>query len=147
MFRWSIQRCGATSNLLIEHFYQLTAALMSHCNSDLWIELLPLVLLDIRKALNENLQCAATELFICSTLWLPGSNQYVSHLKSTIQELHVLPVGSTQSSMVYIGLYTCRPHPVRSPFTIKYHKINNVEIWLNTHSVEFKASKYWCTCL
>ena len=44
-------------------------------------KLLPLVLLDIRKVLNENLQCRTAELFTGSTVWLPGTKQYVSHLK------------------------------------------------------------------
>ena len=60
-------------NGIIERFHrQLKAALRVHTSTANWTEILPLILLCIRSALNTDLQCSATELVYGTILRLPG---------------------------------------------------------------------------
>ena len=62
------------ANDLVERFHRnLKAALKAHTQPDRWHETLPLVMLDIRTTVKEDLQyCTSSELVYGTTLKLPG---------------------------------------------------------------------------
>ena len=61
------------ANGLIERFHrQLKASLKCSSNSIKWTESLPLMLLGIRTAVKDDLQCTTAELFCGTTLRLPA---------------------------------------------------------------------------
>ncbi len=61
------------ANGLVERLHrQLKAALMAHSPQSQWIEALPLVLLETRSALKEDIACTSTQLVYGTTLRLPG---------------------------------------------------------------------------
>ena len=120
-----IQRIHTTAyhpiaNGLVERFHrQLKAALKTYPIPERWTTSLPMVLLGIRTALKEDLQCTAAELVYGTTLRLPGEffttsrdsvepSSYVSTLKSSMQHLQATPTRPAQRS-VYISpaLSTC----------------------------------------
>ncbi|KAL7636460.1 UNVERIFIED_CONTAM: hypothetical protein RMT77_013235 [Armadillidium vulgare] len=58
---------------MVERFHrQLKATLAAHPHSERWTEALPFVLLGIRSAMKEDLQCTSAELVYGSPLRLPG---------------------------------------------------------------------------
>ena len=71
-------RCRTTAyhpcaNGLIERFHrQLKASLRALPDSNKWAEALAMVMLGIRTALKDDLQCTAAELVYGTTLRLPG---------------------------------------------------------------------------
>ena len=94
------------ANGLIERFHrQLKAALKAQPEPSRWADSLPLVLLGIRTAFKEDLNCTAAELVYGTTLRLPGEffatgkdtemptdhGAYVTQLKSTMQRLQAVP--------------------------------------------------------
>ena len=61
------------SNGLIERFHRhLKAALKCQTTPNNWVSLLPMILLGIRTAVKEDLQCTTAELVYGTTLRLPG---------------------------------------------------------------------------
>ena len=93
------------ANGLIERFHrQLKASLKCSSNSIKWTDSLPLVLLGIRTAVKDDLQCTTAELVYGTTLRLPAEfftstitstddpSTYVTRLKSTMSKLKPLPV-------------------------------------------------------
>ncbi|KAL7641867.1 UNVERIFIED_CONTAM: hypothetical protein RMT77_007741 [Armadillidium vulgare] len=61
------------ANGMVERFHrQLKASLAAHPRSERWTEALPFVLLGIRSAMKEDLQCTSAELVYGSPLRLPG---------------------------------------------------------------------------
>ena len=61
------------ANGLIECFHcQLKASIKCSSNSTKWTDALPLVLLGIRTAVKDDLQCTTAELVYGTTLGLPG---------------------------------------------------------------------------
>ena len=98
------------ANGLIERFHrQLKASLKAHPNPTQWIESLPLVLLDVRTQLKEDLKCTAAELVYGTTLCLPGEffddskaeatpdpTSYVTRLKRMMKVLQATPVRKQQ---------------------------------------------------
>ena len=103
-------------NGLVERFHrQLKAALKAQPNADNWVENLPMVLLGIRTALKEDLQCSTAEMVYGTTLRLPAeffdsssSNQldpvnYVAKLRSTMQQLRATPPHRHSRHKAYIS--------------------------------------------
>ena len=97
------------ANGMIERFHrQLKAALKCHPQPDKWTDSLPLVLLGIRTALKQDLQCTSAELVYGTTLRLPGAffspasctaedpANYVQSLKSIMQNLCAVPPRANQ---------------------------------------------------
>ena len=93
------------ANGLIERFHrQLKAFLKCSSNSAKWTDSLPLVLLDIRTALNDDLRCTTAELVYRTTLCLPDefftttSNScddpasYITRLKASMSQVKPPPV-------------------------------------------------------
>ncbi|VUZ51983.1 unnamed protein product [Hymenolepis diminuta] len=94
------------ANDLVERFHrQLKAALTAHCSPERWTEALSLVLLGIRTAFKDDLNCSAAEMIFGVPLKLPGeflspSNNsfwpnplnYVQRLRSHMQNLQALPI-------------------------------------------------------
>ena len=90
------------SNGLIERFHrQLKASLKAHPTPTNWIDSLPMVLLGIRTALKDDIQCTTAELVYGTTLRLPGEFldcsqndnivdplSYVAQLKTAMQQLN-----------------------------------------------------------
>lgn len=88
------------SNGLIERFHrQLKASLKCSSNSIKWTDSLPLVLLGIRTAVKDDLQCTTAELVYGTTLRIPGEfftstatstddpTTYVARLKANMSKL------------------------------------------------------------
>lgn len=61
------------SNGMIERFHrQLKASIYARCNSNNWYEEIPLIMLGIRVAVKEDLNCAPAEMLYGQTLRVPG---------------------------------------------------------------------------
>lgn len=72
------------SNGLVERFHRsLKQALKCH-RTDRWTEVLPLVLLGLRSAYKQDLQCSTAELVFGSTLRLPG--EFLSPTAKSVEE-------------------------------------------------------------
>ena len=97
--------CHPIANGLIERFHcQFKASLKCSSNLAKWTDSLPLVLLGIRTALKDDLQCTTAELVYGTTLCLPGefftttSNicddpaSYVTRLKASMRQVKPPPV-------------------------------------------------------
>ena len=111
------------ANGLVERFHrQLKAALKSQPNPTHWSDSIPMVLLGIRTALKEDIQCSAAELVYGTTLCLPGEffdntqddmttdpAAYVTQLKSDMRRLQATPTRPQDSRKVHIHpeLSTC----------------------------------------
>ena len=129
------------ANGFIERLHrQLKIALKSHANPTCWVESLPLILLGIRTALKEDIQCTSAELVYGTSLRLPGDffdltndtapadpAAYVRNLKCTMQGLKATPVRSHPERTVQISnaLATCthvfvRHDAVRKPLQPPY---------------------------
>ena len=93
------------TNGMVERFHrQLKCALKAQTNANLWIEVLPLVLLGIQTSLKEDISSTAAELVYGTTLCLPGEyftpttteslpdpSNYVRQLKALMQHIHSSP--------------------------------------------------------
>ena len=91
------------ANGLVERFHrQLKGALKAQALKHSWAEALPLVLLGIRTAVKEDLQCSVAELVYGTTLRLPGEffspasclqvdSDYVGKLKYYMSKLRATP--------------------------------------------------------
>ena len=105
------------ANGMVERLHrQLKAALKSYPQPHLWLDALPMALLDIRTALKDDLHCTAAELVYGATLRLPGEffvqtnpdasledpTSYVTRLKSTMQQLQAPPVRSSSQHTVFV---------------------------------------------
>lgn len=114
-----IQRVHTTAyhpiaNGMVKRFHrQLKTALKTYPIPDHWTVSFPMVLLGIRTALKEDLDCTAAELIYGTTLCLPGQffsptqgipdpSSYVSALKSSMQLVHATPPRPAQRS-VYVN--------------------------------------------
>ena len=96
------------ANGFIERLHhQLKATLKFHPNPTHWVDSLPLVLLGIRTALKENINCTSAELVYGTSLRLPSDffdhtkddatadpAAYVQNLKCTMQQLEATSVRS-----------------------------------------------------
>ena len=92
------------ANGLVESLHrQLTASLKAQLDPTNWTDSLPMVLLGFRTAVQEDVHCMAAELVCGTILRLPGQffstsssdidpTSFIQRLKSTMQQLHALPV-------------------------------------------------------
>ena len=130
------------ANGIIERFHrQLKAALKAQPDPSHWADSLPLVLLGIRTAFKEDLNCTAAELVYGTTLRLPGEfftavpdtatpmdhGAYVTELNSTMQQLRAVAPRQPHHRRTYISdaLHTCshafvRNDAVRKPLQPPY---------------------------
>ena len=123
------------ANGLVERFHrQLKGALKAQALKHSWAESLPLVLLGIRTAVKEDLQCSVAELVYGTTLRLPGEffspasclqvdSDYVGKLKNYMSKLRATPPRVHRSHGTYCCLHftwiirenlcdhTLQPHP------------------------------------
>lgn len=111
------------ANGFIKHLHrQLKIVLKCQPNPNHWADSLPLVLLDIRTALKEDIRCISAEQVYDTSLHLPGEffdhtkdnatadpAAYVVHPKSTMQNLKATPVRSHPQRKVHVSdsLATC----------------------------------------
>ena len=126
------------SNGMVERLHrQLKAALKAHGNTS-WMDSLPLVLLGIRTAVKEDIQCTAAEMVYGATLRLPGelitpsrpesvnTSDFVTQLKTRMQQaLPKPPRPVNRTSHVSYDLNTCthvfiRHDAVRKPLQPPY---------------------------
>ena len=126
------------SNGMVERLHrQLKAALKAHGNTS-WMDSLPLVLLGIRTAVKEDIQCTAAEMVYGATLRLPGelitpsrpvsvnTSDFVTQLKTRMQQaLPKPPRPVNRTSHVSDDLNTCthvfiRHDAVRKPLQPPY---------------------------
>ena len=135
------------ANGLVECLHpQLKVGLMTHLPQVQWMDSLPLVLLGIRTALKEDLNCTASELVYGTTLRLPGeffsTSQdidtvdllaYVSRLQCTMQQLRAIPPHHHSQKKAHVSpalhscthVFVCRDaicrslqHPYDGPFKV-----------------------------
>ena len=143
------------SNGMVERLHrQLKAALKAHGNTS-WMDSLPLVLLGIRTAVKEDIQCKAAEMVYGTTLRLPGelitpshpesvnTSDFVAQLKTRMQQaLPKPPRPVNRNSHVSDDLNTCthvfiRHDAVRKPLQPPYDgpyavlKCNNKHFTIN----------------
>jgi len=120
------------ANGLVERLHrQLKAALKTYPIPNRWTTTLPMVLLGMRTALKEDLDCTAAELVYGTTLRLPGEfftsssepadpSTYVSLLKSSMQQLQATsPRPSQRPPYVSPALSTCTHVFIRCDATRK----------------------------
>jgi cleavage and polyadenylation specificity factor subunit 1 len=92
------------SNGIIERFHrQLKASLMARLHGPNWYDDLPIVMLGIRTALKEDLQCSSAELVYGTTLRLPGEffcptqtpsvdpHAFLGRLRDVMHQQHPVP--------------------------------------------------------
>ena len=119
---------------MVERFHQqLKAALKCHSSPN-WMDTLPLVLLGVRTALKEDLNCTAAELVYGTTLRLPGEffnttvthsnlepDTYVTQLKTAMQQIQAPTVRDNQQHRAFHGkaLDSCTHVFVRHDATLK----------------------------
>lgn len=109
------------SNGLVERFHRsMKQALRCH-NNPKWSDTLPLVLLGLRSAFKEDLQCTAAELVYSSTVRLPADlisptktncqdpSEFVQHLRTDMQSLTPKPASAhcRPTSFVHPELSGC----------------------------------------
>lgn len=103
------------ANGMIERFHrQLKAAIKCQPQPDRWVDALPWVLLGIRSALKEDLQCTTAELVYGMTLRLPG------------EFVHPLPPDSSTDPANFVGrlkatMSQLRPTQVREQPQLATH--------------------------
>ena len=110
------------ANGLVERLHRQLKAGLSTAPRNQWMDTLPLVLLGIRSAFKEDLQCTTAELVYGTTLRLPGEffdttsnstlpdqHAYVSRLRNTMQHIQPVPTShhATRSTHVSKDLSTC----------------------------------------
>ena len=129
------------ANGIIEHFHrQLKASLKAQVSPTHWVDSLPLVLLGIREALKDDMQCSTAELVYGTALRLPGEffhnsdnaeldnpSSYAARLRLTMQKLQATPVRSQPQRKVHVckELASCtrvfvRNDTVRKPLQQPY---------------------------
>lgn len=105
-----------SSNGLVERFHrQLKAAIRAHDSTGPWTEILPVVLLGIRTAVKDDLQCSSAELVYGTTLRLPGeffhtenkqpctdTDNYANRLRLTLENIQPAPPRK-QSRKVFVS--------------------------------------------
>ena len=98
------------ANGMVERFHrQLKAALKAQPNPDAWMDSLPLILLNIRTVLKEDISTTSAEMVYGTTLRLPGEffasspystlsdpSDFVSKLKSHFHSVRPIPPRTTQ---------------------------------------------------
>lgn len=127
------------SNGLVERFHRsLKQSLKCH-NDTRWTDTLPLVLLGLRSAFKEDLQCTVSELVYGTTVRLPADfisptpsgtqdpSEFVQHLRSSMQSLTPAPASAhcQPGSFIHPGLTSCthvfvRHGGVRKPLQSPY---------------------------
>lgn len=127
------------SNGLVERFHRhLKSALMAHDNRTRWVEMIPMVLLGIRTAFKQDLQCSAAEMVYGTTLRLPAEfitptqsdtsdiTNYAQRLTRIMSNLRPQPTRAHHRfSYVHPALETCthvllRDDTVRKPLVPPY---------------------------
>eukprot|EP00731_Ephydatia_muelleri_P016142 Em0009g566a len=127
------------TNGMVERFHrQLKAALKAQPQPDSWMDALPLVLLGIRTAVKEDLASTAAEMLYGTTLRLPGEFftpsqpnslpdpiDFVSNLRTRMQNIRSTPPRATQRNNITVGLSTAthvfiRHDAVRKPLQPPY---------------------------
>ena len=104
------------ANGLIERFHRhLKSALKAQPQPENWMDSLPLILLGVRTAFKDDLQCTAAELVYGTSLRLPGEfftrckdgitdpPTYVEKLKTAMQSLRPVPTRQPQHSHTYVS--------------------------------------------
>ncbi|VDL96474.1 unnamed protein product [Schistocephalus solidus] len=139
------------SNGLVERRHrQLKTALKSHADTTAWIDNLPLVLLDIRSAVKENIQCTTAEpsKFVqSSTINTSMSNAFVQQLKQCMAQLRPTPTRLTprcvfvQDNLKVAPFVFVRHDAVRKPFCFSYDGLCKVLKRMDKHYVIQKADK------
>lgn len=88
-----------SANGMIERFHrQMKAALKARCNTEHWVDELPIVMLGIRAAVKEDVGCSPAELVYGTTLRLPGQffeapstsvpqYEFLQKLRETLKEV------------------------------------------------------------
>ncbi|GFR01843.1 transposon Ty3-I Gag-Pol polyprotein [Trichonephila clavata] len=126
------------SNGIVERFHRsLKQSLRCHAPTK-WTESIPLVLLGLRTALKEDLQCTSAELVYGSTLRLPAEffktpslnvdpHEFLKNLRAVMDQLKPVATTSHGSKKVFVhpGLKTCshvfvRHDPVKKPLQTPY---------------------------
>ena len=131
------------ANSIVERFHrQLKAAIKCQPQPDHWVDALPWVLLGIRSALKEDLQCTTAELVYGMTLRLPGEfiqpsspdpsadpADFVGRLKTTMSQLQPTPVRKQPQRATHLpsALSTCthvfvRRDAVKKPLQPPYDR-------------------------
>ena len=110
------------ANGLVERLHRQLKAGLSTAPRNQWMDTLPLILLGLRSAFKEDLQCTTSELVYGTTLRLPGEffdttstsnlpdqHIYVSCLRNTMQHIRPVPTShhATRSTHVSKDLSTC----------------------------------------
>ena len=104
------------ANGLVERLHRQLKAALSAVPQTQWLDALPLVLLGIRSCFEEDIHCTTSELVYGTTLHLPGEffdstasaqpvqdpHTYVSHLRSTMQQLHPISASHHTSRTPHI---------------------------------------------
>ena len=125
--------------------------LKAHTDPSHWPEKLPLVLLDIRSGLKEDLHCTVAELVYGTTLRLPGEffnstdhtdtpdpASYVAQLKMSMQQLRGTPVRKQPQRKPYISkdmgntthVFVCHEairKPLQLPYEGPYHVLKRAD--------------------
>lgn len=104
------------ANGIIERFHRQLKSSIKACNNPItWTDSLPLILLGIRATLKEDLHCTAAELVCGTTLRIPGEYfndtttattdpaNYVTNLKSIMQQLKATPTRATSTRQTHVS--------------------------------------------
>ena len=105
------------ANDIIERFHRQLKSSIKACNNPItWTDSLPLILLGIRTTLKEDLHCTAAELVYGTTLRIPceyfndtktdttdDPSNYVTNLKSIMQQLKATPPRATANRQTYVS--------------------------------------------
>ncbi|GBO30384.1 Retrovirus-related Pol polyprotein from transposon 17.6 [Araneus ventricosus] len=127
-----------SSNGIVERFHRsLKQSLRCHASTK-WTESIPVVLLGLRTALKEDLQCTSAELVYGSTLKLPADffetpslnvepHQFLKNLRNVMDQLKPVSTASHDSQKVFVhpALGTCthvfvRHDAVKRPLKAPY---------------------------
>lgn len=166
------QRMRTTSyhpqaNGMVERLHrQLKAALMCHASS--WTQALPVVMLGIRSALKEDLQCSVAEMVYGEPLRLPGelvsapttiivdTSDFVAQLRHKMATLRPIPASrhSQPSSFIYKDLSTAShvflrddsvrralQPPYTGPFKILARSEKTLTLQLNNRRCEVSVDR------
>ena len=103
------------SNGMVERFHrQLKAALKAYSNAESWTDSLPLVLLGIRTAIKEDLQCTTAELVYGTKLRLPGEFFSPSVVSDSPDEIFITRLKQYMSKLQPVPPRT--HFPTHTPF-------------------------------
>ncbi|GFW70343.1 transposon Tf2-11 polyprotein [Trichonephila clavipes] len=161
-----VQRCRTTgyhpqANGMIEELHRpLKSAIKCHA-TERWTEVLPIILLDLRASLKEDILCTPAELVFGTTIRLPGEMfdsskpdddvvNFVSKLKSHMQSLHPKPPKHHGKRPVFIhpGLLEAthvflRRDMLRRPLQQPYDSLLKYKpaFFLNTEDLQLPQTK------